>query len=211
MVTGTASDKTLMWREVVRALQHVVQSQPRMLHLTGLAHVISHQLIRVSTLASLSASGSSEPDSRRACVALPSCHVTLTGRKPLPSTYPRQLRTVGDDIRRRRLDLRLCLRDAARRLGVHCSSESRWERSVTQPTAGRVPSVFEFLGHNHCDSVSRTTLGKESMVLARRSLRSLEKGVGRGTGVGPGLSRGVRTPGTFPQRKATDAPKGERR
>ena len=36
--------------------------------------------------------------------ALPFCHVRLSGPKPLPKAYPKHLKTLGDHIRKRRLD-----------------------------------------------------------------------------------------------------------
>jgi hypothetical protein len=39
--------------------------------------------------------------------ALPFCHTELRASKPKPSHYPKQLNTLGDHIRTRRLDLRL--------------------------------------------------------------------------------------------------------
>lgn len=36
--------------------------------------------------------------------ALPFCHVILKGQKPLPAGYPAQTKTLGDQLRKRRLD-----------------------------------------------------------------------------------------------------------
>jgi hypothetical protein len=40
-------------------------------------------------------------------VALHFCEVTLTAKKPLSEAYPKTLKTLGDHLRKRRLDLNL--------------------------------------------------------------------------------------------------------
>ena len=51
-------------------------------------------------------------------VALPSCHIQLAGRKPLPPAYPLHMETQGDHLRKRRLDLGLFQSEVADELGV---------------------------------------------------------------------------------------------
>lgn len=63
---------------------------------------------------------------------------------------PEALRTVGDHLRRRRLELGLEQADAARRSGVHRASIQNWERNVYQPAAAMRPKVITFLGYDPC-------------------------------------------------------------
>jgi len=78
---------------------------------------------------------------------LPFCHVTLRGQKPLPAAYPKALRTIGDRLRRRRLELGLLQRDVAARLGVNKTTVYNWERKRTAPAPRIRPAVVAFLGH----------------------------------------------------------------
>jgi transcriptional regulator with XRE-family HTH domain len=78
---------------------------------------------------------------------LPFCHVTLRGRKPLPAAYPRELLTLGDHVRKRRLDLGLLQREVAERLGVDKTTVFNWERGRTTPLQAVRPALFEFLGY----------------------------------------------------------------
>src|ERR1041384_3283093 len=55
---------------------------------------------------------------RPGSVALPFCFVCLKGQEPLPGAYPRELRTLGDRLRKRRLDLGLRQKDVAGLLEV---------------------------------------------------------------------------------------------
>jgi transcriptional regulator with XRE-family HTH domain len=77
---------------------------------------------------------------------LPFCGVTLRGRKPYPPAYPRELRTVGDRLRKRRLDLGLRQKDVARMLGVDEMTVNNWERKRTKPADRMLPKVKLFLG-----------------------------------------------------------------
>jgi DNA-binding transcriptional regulator YiaG len=77
---------------------------------------------------------------------LPFCGVTLRGRKPLPEAYPREIKTVGDRIHKRRLDLGLRQRDIAQLLGVHVSTVTNWEVGRSEPALRHPPGLFGFLG-----------------------------------------------------------------
>src|SRR5207244_8195424 len=65
--------------------------------------------------------------------ALPFCHARLQAQKPLASAYLRELKTLADRLRKRRLDLGLRQRDVAERLGVDPMTVNNWERHHTQP------------------------------------------------------------------------------
>ena len=72
----------------------------------------------------------------------------MRGQKPLPSTYPTELHTVGDHLRKRRLDLGLLQRQAAGQLGVDASTVTNWELGRTAPELRRVPNIIRFLGYD---------------------------------------------------------------
>jgi ribosome-binding protein aMBF1 (putative translation factor) len=67
-------------------------------------------------------------------VALPFCHLAFQAKKPLSGAYPKELRTLGDHLRKRRLDLALTQKDVAQRLVVDPSTLASWEREEHQPT-----------------------------------------------------------------------------
>ena len=80
-------------------------------------------------------------------VSFPFCHVTLRAQKPLAPEYPRELKTLGDHIRRRRLDLGLLQRDVGNIIGVAQGTVMVWEGN-RRPIAPRlVPDVLAFLGY----------------------------------------------------------------
>jgi transcriptional regulator with XRE-family HTH domain len=69
------------------------------------------------------------------------------------------LNTIGDHIKKRRLELGLFQRDAARLLGVDTSTVTNWEKDRTQPRLCLIPKVIAFLGYDPKASVP-TTLGE---------------------------------------------------
>ena len=91
---------------------------------------------------------SGHPSSHTCIPALPCCHVHLRGQKPLPSAYPTELHTVGDHLRKRRLDLRLLQREAAGQIGVDTATITNWELGQTTPALCWMPNVIQFLGYD---------------------------------------------------------------
>lgn len=75
------------------------------------------------------------------------CGVHLRGQKPLPSAYPRELNTLGDHIRKRRLNLGLQQRDVAQKLGVNVNTVTNWELNRTQPAPRFIPGIIRFLAY----------------------------------------------------------------
>src|SRR5690606_20338602 len=73
-------------------------------------------------------------DSPASGVACPFTNLRLEAVKPLPEGYPAELRTVGDHVRARRLDLGLTQAQAAMRMGVSVDT-------ATSGRAGHSPSI----------------------------------------------------------------------
>lgn len=78
---------------------------------------------------------------------MPFCHVTLRRQKPLPRGYPRALCTIGDHLRRRRLDSGLLQREVAERIGADESTVTNWELNRTKPALRFLPAIVRFLGY----------------------------------------------------------------
>jgi transcriptional regulator with XRE-family HTH domain len=79
---------------------------------------------------------------------LPFCHVRLSAPKPQQKAYPKQLKTLGDHLRKRRLDLGLLQKEVAEQLGVDTASICKWESNDVQPMVHCLPGIIAFLGHN---------------------------------------------------------------
>lgn len=73
--------------------------------------------------------------------------MTLHSKRPTAKIYPASLRTVGDHIRSRRLDLGLFQKDVAARIGVTTSTVWNWERGRSEPGIKEWAGVIRFLGY----------------------------------------------------------------
>ena len=108
--------------------------------------------------------------SRRDIPALPFCHAYLKGPRPLPPSYPQVLATLGDHLRKRRLDLGLLQREVAERLGTDHLTITNWELNRTTPALRFSPGIVGFLGYAPwADGAS----------LGERLRRSAERRVGK--------------------------------
>jgi len=93
------------------------------------------------------------PGSRRKPIrdnshALPCYYLTLKARKPRNPSYPEDLKTLGDPIRKRRLDLGMLQRDVAMLVNAITSTVTNWEKNRTAPCLSLLPGIFRFSGYN---------------------------------------------------------------
>jgi len=77
--------------------------------------------------------------------SLPFCYFSLSAKRPLNSAYPKKLVTLGDHIRKRRLDLGLTQKEVGSRLGVTESAVWNWESGSSRAHFRFYPKVREFL------------------------------------------------------------------
>jgi transcriptional regulator with XRE-family HTH domain len=128
---------------------------------------------------------------------LPFCHLVLTASKLQSSDYPSQLNTLGDHIRKRRLDLGLYQKDVAKRLGVDENTIWRWERNESNPMVHHIPAIIRFLGYSPLPEpeslrdkliLRRKLLGVSQEAMAKQlgvnetTLRYIERGTRRASG-----------------------------
>jgi DNA-binding XRE family transcriptional regulator len=69
----------------------------------------------------------------------------LRGRKPREG-YPEEPRTLGEHLKKRRLDLKLRQKDVASLLGAHFKSYDNWEQDKHEPEVRFWPGVIRFIG-----------------------------------------------------------------
>jgi transcriptional regulator with XRE-family HTH domain len=58
------------------------------------------------------------------------------------------LESIGDHIKKRRMDLRLTQKELAKRLGVDKTTIQSWEKRRVRPSLVKIMKITEFLG---CD------------------------------------------------------------
>jgi transcriptional regulator with XRE-family HTH domain len=82
------------------------------------------------------------------------------------SDYPKELQTIGDHLRKRRLDLGMLQRQVAECLGVDAMSISYWETNKYQPSLRVIPRIIRFLGYLPYDT-SAMALGERTITMRR--------------------------------------------
>jgi DNA-binding XRE family transcriptional regulator len=78
--------------------------------------------------------------------ALPFCHLLLKARKPKNSAYLTEVRTLGDHVRLRRLEMGLTQPQLAALLGVDKMTINNWETVRQTPSLRLTPLLIELLG-----------------------------------------------------------------
>jgi transcriptional regulator with XRE-family HTH domain len=79
---------------------------------------------------------------------LPICQVAFTALRPKPAGYPSAPKTLGEHLKRRRMDLGLIQREVSARVGVTEASVWNWENGLAEPEIRHLPAIFAFLGHD---------------------------------------------------------------
>jgi len=87
---------------------------------------------------------------------LPFCHFTLKAQKPLPEAYPQKLRTIGDHLRKKRLDKKLLQKNVAKIIGCDACSIWNWENNYNEPALKFIPKIIDFIGYLPYDVSSLT-------------------------------------------------------
>ncbi len=88
--------------------------------------------------------------------ALPFCDLRLKSPKPLDRAYPTEFRSIGDHVRKRRLDLGLLQREVALQIGVDKTTVFNWEAGTAAPNIRAIPGVVRFLGYDPRQSPEAT-------------------------------------------------------
>ncbi|PWB79315.1 MAG: transcriptional regulator [Candidatus Methylomirabilota bacterium] len=66
---------------------------------------------------------------------------------PKPPGYPVHPKSLGEHLRKRRLDLALFQHQVANQLGVDEITIVNWEKERTQPSIRQLPKIIAFLGY----------------------------------------------------------------
>lgn len=75
-------------------------------------------------------------------------NVQFQAKRPKNPLLPRQLESVGDHIRKCRIERRLSQPDVAELIGVDPLTITNWELGHTQPWVRYMPLIIRFLGYN---------------------------------------------------------------
>lgn len=85
---------------------------------------------------------------RKGIVSLPICNIVLKALKPERKSYPKELKTSGDHLRKKRLDLNLSQPQVAKIINVTTDSITNWELNRNEPSLKQVPKIISFLEYS---------------------------------------------------------------
>ena len=108
--------------------------------------------------------------------------MALKVKKLKSPKYPKKLETLGDHIRKRRLDLGLFQKEVAEKIGVDETTIYNWERNATNPPNRHIPRIIEFLG---CNPLPNPNTLAEKLIMARKTLGLSQKAMAKWLGVDP--------------------------
>lgn len=89
---------------------------------------------------------------------MPNYRWSLKAARPKPG-YPKQINTLADHLKARRLDLSLTQKEVAARLAVDADSVRNWEAGRSSPAIRWLPAIIAFLGDNPLPQPA--TIGKQ--------------------------------------------------
>jgi DNA-binding XRE family transcriptional regulator len=94
------------------------------------------------------------------------------------------LKTLGDHLKKRRLDLKLLQKDVAKIIDVEEATIWNWENNYTSPNLHYIPRVIEFLRYVPFNGQVKT-LG-EKIIRYRQLLGITQKELAKSLGIDPG-------------------------
>jgi transcriptional regulator with XRE-family HTH domain len=123
---------------------------------------------------------------------LPTCKLTFQAKKPDFKPYPKELKTIGDHLKKRRLELKMLQKEVAERFGTTVCTVRNWEKNRSNPSLPFIPKIIQFLGYIPYDTqthkkiaVSRqTSLSQKELARPIKGQTSAPSICGRKAGTG---------------------------
>ncbi|MFC1855839.1 helix-turn-helix transcriptional regulator [Thermodesulfobacteriota bacterium] len=78
---------------------------------------------------------------------MPYLKISLKAPKPLRGAYPKSLKTLGNHIRKKRIDLKLSQKAVSKIIGVQEETIWTWESNLFSPNLRCIPKIIDFLGY----------------------------------------------------------------
>ena len=116
-------------------------------------------------------------------VAVRTCDIVLSAKKPVSDAYPKNPKTIGDHLKKRRMDLKVTKDESARHLRVSTCSLNNWERDRFAPDVQHFPKIIAFLGYVPWDTSCKTI--SERVIKQRKQLGLNQRQLAQATGMSP--------------------------
>ena len=80
--------------------------------------------------------------------ALPFCHFVLKAQEPKDCRYPSEIKSLGNRLKAKRMDLGLLQKDVAAIIGVNEDTICYWENDRVRPCSKLAVKAIQFLDHD---------------------------------------------------------------
>jgi transcriptional regulator with XRE-family HTH domain len=117
---------------------------------------------------------------------LPFCKIKLHATRPKSAAYPKEIKTLGDHLRKKRLDLGLLQEQVAAQIGVDEATIWNWENNITATAIRLIPRITHFLTYDPFPVAESLA---EKLKTARRRLGISQKKLAEELGVDPASVR----------------------
>ena len=77
--------------------------------------------------------------------------MALWAQKPPLAAYPEEIKTIGDHLKKKRMDLKTLQKEVADKLNVTICTYRNWEENRPNPSLPFIPKIIEFLCYVPCD------------------------------------------------------------
>jgi DNA-binding transcriptional regulator YiaG len=121
--------------------------------------------------------------------------------RPEPAKYLKQLNTLGDHIRARRLNLNLLQMQVADQFGVHEQTITNWERNASSPEIRYIPTILTFLEYDPFPPAQSLS---ERLATVRKMLGLSQQSLALVLGVDPGTCQSWEAGQHEPTRKRVE-------
>lgn len=89
---------------------------------------------------------------------MPISQIHFKTSKYKPDGYPTELMTIGDHIKKKRLDLSISQAKVAHSLGLNENTIAQWELNHKKPLISFMPKIVSFLGYVPLIGIDKGTL-----------------------------------------------------
>lgn len=114
---------------------------------------------------------------------MPFCHFRFkVSKNQYDNRYPKELNTLGDHLRKRRLDLGLLQKEVAEKIGMDKTTYYNWENNRSIPRFQYMPGIIAFL--TYCPYFGPKKIF-ERLVAYRKSRGVSQKVLAQNLGVDP--------------------------
>jgi len=117
-------------------------------------------------------------------VALPFCNRDLNSQKPSPLDDLLNPKTLGEHLKKKRLESGLLQREVAQSLGVSEMTIVAWEKNHASPAIQYIPRIIAFLGYLPYPNIHEKPIGEK--ILLCQQLRGIsQEALAKELGINP--------------------------